>query len=213
MKITKIEKQKKAVNRYNVFIDGEFAFGLYKDTITDFGLRVNDELNEKQFSEIRDSDEFNFGKKTAYDYLSYKARSKKDVYNKLKEKKISEKSIKKIIDYLEDLKYIDDKSYAKIYLETGLSGKPAGKKLLLLKLLKKGIDKELAEEVLNENLNDEAETENAKKLLLKYIPKIKQKDKYEIKKKCFTYLMSRGFDYETINLLLDSELENAIKKT
>ena len=212
MKITSIQKQQKAKARYNIHVDGEFAFGLYKDTITDFGLRVNDELSEKQLSEIKESDEFIFGKKTAFEFLAYKARSKKEVCDKLRSKKISEKSIIRIIDYLEELKYIDDKAYIKSYLDSVQSGKPSGKKMLIHKLQKKGIDKELAEAFLYGYLNDNAEYDNAKMLLHKYFPKIKQKDFYEIKKKCFSYLISRGFDYDTINLLWNSEFENVIKK-
>lgn len=207
MKITSIQKQQKAKSRYNIYVDGVFAFGLYMDTITDYGLRVNDELSEKLLNEIKESDELNYGKKTAFEYLAYKARSKKEVYDKLKARKISEKSIIKVLDYLEQLKYIDDETYVKSYLVSGLSGKPSGRKMVLHKLLKKGINKELAEKVINEILNDNSDYDNGKKLLLKYIPKIKNKDAYEIKKKCFTYLMSRGFEYETINLLLNSELD------
>jgi regulatory protein len=47
MKITRIEKQIKFKNRYNIFLDGEFAFGLYDDTILKFGLRTNDELSDE----------------------------------------------------------------------------------------------------------------------------------------------------------------------
>ena len=206
MKITSIQKQQKAKSRYNIYVDGEFAFGLYKDTITDYGLRVNDELNEMLLNEIKESDELIYGKKTAFEFLAYKARSKKEVYDKLKTRNISEKSIIKVLDYLEQLKYIDDETYIKTFL-SGLSGKPSGRKMMLHKLLKKGINKELAERVLNDILNDKSDYDNGKKLLLKYVPKIKSKDFYEIKKKCFTYLMSRGFEYETVNLLLNSELD------
>lgn len=206
MKITEIKKQQKGKDRFNIFIDGNFAFGLYKDTIADFGLRVNDDLSETRISEIKEIDEFNFGKKAAFDFLSYRQRSRKEVYDKLKLKKISEHTISKILLFLENLNYVDDRVFTKSFIASAASGKPSGKKLILQKLLKKGIDKNLAESILNENYNEMTEYENAKILLLKYLPKIRQKENYEIKKKCFAYLASRGFDYETINILLNSEL-------
>ena len=96
MKITAIEKQKKE-GRYNIYLDGEFAFGLYKESIFDFGLRVNDELDENKITEIRECDETGFGKKVAYGFLNFKQRTEKEVRKKLKEKKISPKSTDKII--------------------------------------------------------------------------------------------------------------------
>ena len=62
MIITSIEEQKKK-GRFNIFLDGEFAFGLYKETIYDFGLRVKDNLTEEKVRELKSYDEINFGKK------------------------------------------------------------------------------------------------------------------------------------------------------
>lgn len=205
MIITKIEKQKKGNNRYNIFLDGEFAFGLYKDTIADFGLRVNDLLDEFRIARIKESDEFNFSKRTAFKYLSYKSRSKKDVYKKLKEKKISDETIRKVISYLEEQKFLDDRAYAKMFVQSQLLNKPIGKKTLTIKLMQKGFDKELIEEILENNFSEETEIENAKKLLKKYSLKIKSEDPFKKRKKSFAYLVSRGFDYEIVNRLLDSE--------
>lgn len=202
MKISGIEKQKKYRNRYNIFLDGEFAFGLYEDTIFKFGLRINDELTHEKIKEIRDSDEFNFGKYVAYSFLGYKPRSKKEVYKKLKENKISENAIDEILKLLTEQKYIDDSAYARLYIESKLSSKPSGRKLVKLKLLEKGIDKETADKVMDEIFNEEDEFESAKKLLAKYIKKLKSDNEFERRKKCFSYLISRGFDFDTANKVL-----------
>jgi len=202
MKVTKIEKQKKERTRYNVFLDGEFAFGLYDDTILKFGLRTGDELEEKKIKVIKEFDEFNSGKKIAYSFLSYRQRSKKELTKKLKDKKISEAVIDKIIELLEEQKYIDDSSYAKMYIETKIRNKPLGKRLLQNKLYEKGIDKDNVEKILNENYSEEKEIESAKKLFKKYSKKIKGEDK---KQKCYRYLLSRGFDYEIVNKVVNIE--------
>jgi len=208
MKITKLEKQKKDRTRYNIFLDGDFVFGLYDDTILKFGLRSNDELNEIKITEIKEYDEFNYGKKIAYSFLSYRQRSKKELTKKLKDKNISEAVIERIIKLLEDQKYVDDMSYAKIYLETKIRNKPIGKRLLQNKLYEKGIDKDTAEKTLNENYSEEKEIDSAKKLFKKYSKKIKEKDASEKKQKCYRYLISRGFDYEIVNKVVNIENDN-----
>lgn len=203
MKITKIEIQKKDKHRYNIFIDGVFAFGLYEDSVLKYGLRTGDELNEEKIKEMREFDEFGYGKKTAYSFLAYKPRSKKDLVKKLKQKKLSDKIIEDIIELLEKQKYLDDKIYAKNYLEDKLNSKPIGKRLAKLKLFEKGIDKELIETTINENYSEDKEFELAQKLMKKYEKKIKFKDKADKKNKCYRYLISKGFDYETAGRVLN----------
>lgn len=203
MKITKIEAQKKDRHRYNIFIDGSFAFGLYEDSVLKYGLRSGDELNEKKIIEMREFDEFGYGKKAAYSFLAYKPRSKKDLVKKLKQKKVSDKIIDDIIELLEKQKYLNDEIYARNYLEDKLNSKPIGKRLAKMKLLEKGIDKELIESAINENYSEDKEFELAAKLMEKYEKKVKFKDQTDKKNKCYRYLISKGFDYETAGRVLN----------
>jgi regulatory protein len=108
---------------------------------------------------------------------------------------------------LTEQKYINDHNYAKLYLESKLMSKPIGKRLLKLKLYEKGIDKEVSEKVIDENYNEEIELESAEKLLEKYQKKVRGKNDFEKKKKCFSYLISRGFDFETANKALKNITE------
>jgi regulatory protein len=196
-KITAIEPQKRK-DRYNIFLDDEFVFGADKDTIYSFGLRKNDELSEDKINEIKDYDEFNFGKKIAYHFLNYKPRTEKEIRKKLREKKISEKNSDRIIKVLKDLKYLDDNQYAKLYLEEKLSNNPAGKRLISMKLSGKGISKEVISDVIDSQYSEEKETKKAKELLSKYLKKVRAKSEMDKRQKCYRYLLSKGFDYEIV---------------
>lgn len=202
MKITKIEAQKKDKHRYNIFLDGSFAFGLYEDSVLKYGLRTEDELDEKKIKEMREFDEFGYGKKAAYSFLAYKPRSKKELIKKLKQKKVSDSIIDDIIELLEKQKYLDDKTYAKSYLEDKLNSKPIGRRLAKLKLFEKGIDKELIETTIDENYSEDKEFELASKLMEKFEKKVKYKDPADKKNKCYRYLISKGFNYETAGRVL-----------
>jgi len=195
--ITSIEEQKKK-GRYNIFLDGEYAFGLYKETIYHFGLRTKDEFDEKKIEELKSYDEINFGKKVAYRFLNFKPRSEKEVRSKLKGHKLSEESINIIIDSLKEFKFINDEQYAKMYIESKISLKPEGRRWLNVRLAQKGIGKETAEKTVDEVYSEETELQKARELYLKYEKKLKAITPIEKKQKCYRHLLSKGFSFELI---------------
>ena len=201
MVITSIEKQKKK-GRYNIFLNGEFSFGAYEDTILKFALRKGDDLPEEKITEIKDFDEFNYGKTASYRLLSYRQRSEKEIKDKLKEKKISPENIGKVIDKLKDLKFIDDKTFAKNYITDQINKKPAGRTFLKYKLLQKGIDKTTSEETIKVNYTEEKELNNAVLLVSKYSKKVRGTTEQDKKRKCYQYLLSRGFTYDVASQAL-----------
>jgi regulatory protein len=206
MKITSIEHQKKD-GRFNIFIDGEFAFGLYRETVYNFGLRVNDELTQPEIDRMRTEDELNFGKKVAFRYLNYKPRSEKEVRTKLYQKNISEKTIDEIITVLKDLKFIDDANYAKMYVESKVTLKPEGRRVLKMKLAGKGIEKELSLKTVEENYTEEIEIRKAKDLINKYSKRVKAKNPADKKQKIYRHLLSKGFSFDVISRVLKIEEE------
>lgn len=197
MKITGIEQQKKDKTRYNFFIDGAYMFALFDDTILKYGLRRGDVLDEKQLKEMREYDEYNYGKRVAYNYLSYRQRSRKEIERKLKTKKIAARTTEKVIKWLEELKYINDEDFAKQVIENKVARKPIGRKMVERKLFQSGIEKETIAKVIEENYTPEMELEKAEEVLRKYMKKVKYKDEFDRRNKCFKYLVSRGFGYDT----------------
>lgn len=209
MVITAITRQEKDKNRCSVFIDGEFTIGIYEDTLVKFRLRKGDEVTEIALNEIKLYDEINFGKKAALKYLSYKPRSKKEIEKKLKLLKLSDNSVNEVISWLESIKYLNDDHYSKLFIESKTIRKPIGKRLLTQKLLQTGVEKELAEKNIAELYSEEKEHRAAALVLKKYSKKVKAKDENEKKRKCFQYLISKGFDYDMINAVL-KESENVL---
>jgi regulatory protein len=204
MEITKIEQQLKNTERYNLYIDGEFLLGVYDETLLKFQLRKGDEITAEKLAEIRDYDEFNYGKNVAYKFLSYKPRSIKEVKNKLTYKKISKASVEKIIEHLKKYDFVNDEVYAKMYLNEKIAKKGMGKSMIQFKMIDKGIDKEMISKVIDENYPEDKQVESGRKLLEKYLKKkSKIEDKLELKKKCYQYLFSRGYSYPVISKILD----------
>jgi regulatory protein len=207
MLITKIEKQKKRRGRYSIFLDNEFGFGITDNTLLKFGLRKNDELTEQKIDEIKDYDEFDYAKKYSFDLLSRSPKSEKEIRTKLKQKKINDSNIIKVIDALKELKFLDDVNYAKLFVESKLRNNPAGKVVIKNKLREKGIGKELIEESIENFYDDAVEEKKAESILLKYMKKKTGDDYYTLKRKCFQHLVSKGFDFDLVNELLRKHLE------
>jgi regulatory protein len=196
--ITKIERQKKNRKRYNIYLEGGFYCGLYDDTILKYQLAAGDEITEDKINEIRDFDEYIFGKKTAFDYLSYRIRSADEIKKKLKAKKITENIISKVISHLEELKLLDDEQFALQLAREKIKNKGVSRKVLQQKFFQKGIPKAVGESVLDRIFKEVNEKELALRNFDKYYPKIKDKEKAEQKKKIFDYLARKGFDFDII---------------
>lgn len=207
MVITKIEKQKKNSKRWNLFVDGEFACGISEDTFLKFGLRTNDEITEDTVNEIKKFDEYQFAKKSALDFLSYRIRSTAEIKEKLKSKKISAGTIDKTIAHLDKIGLLNDNEFAKLLVQSKMGKKPAGKKVIRQKLFQKGIPKIIGDKVIEELYTADKEIELIADIYKNYSSKIKGLDKFQKRRKLFEYLMRKGFDIDSINEFLNEKLK------
>jgi regulatory protein len=202
-KVTAIKQQKRA-SRVNVFIDDKFAFGLSKKTLVDFDLFVGKEISEKRIEEILEKDQQIKVLEKSFRLLGVRPRSQKELEKKLKEKKFTPKIIKETIKKLKEYGYLDDKKFAKSWLEARkISGK--GKLVVRRELREKGIREGLAKIILKQ-YSKKDEVEVARGLVEKKMKTYKDLSPWEKKVKISRLLASRGFSWETISLVLKDVL-------
>jgi regulatory protein len=204
--ITQISKQKKDRKRYNIYLDNEFYCGLYDDTIIKFGLCRGDEISEKKINEIVNFDEYIYGKKIAFDYLSYRIRTVSEIKKKLRSKKISDESIGKVLKHLAELGLTNDEEFAAQLVKEKIKNKPVGRKVLKQKLFEKGISKEVSENVLEKTFSEVDEKELAMRNFRKYKPKLEGIEINSQKKKTFDYLARKGFDFDVIKEIINENI-------
>lgn len=148
------------------------------------------------------ADEIKKAKDAAYRFLSYRQRSKKELIDKLKKKKFSDKVIEEVVGNLAGYNYINDNDFALNWAENRIRSRHIGPMILRSELLKKGISKDIVDKTLKEIYNKYSERSlaidalNAKAGLLKDIPEEKKK------RRLYGFLMQRGFSYEIINEIL-----------
>ncbi len=142
----------------------------------------------------------------ALNYLSYQARTIQEMQNYIKNKGFSEDIVEKIIEILKDQNYLNDRKFARQFVETRIKTKAKSKFALEYELRQKGIKPCDIDDLLKEY--------DDQNLALKAIhPKIKTWQNLDIdklKKKIINFLRYRGFNYDiclsTLNLFLESKL-------
>ncbi len=190
-KITALKVQKRNPQRVNVYLDGEFAFGLSR--ITAALLEIGKILDEEKIRELQHADEDEVAYQIALNFLSYRPRSEDEVVNNLKKHGFSEEVVSKVIDRLDRLGLVDDRAFAKTWVENRSEFRPRGRRALRTELRQKGIADELIDLVL----------EPVDEVALAYRAAIKQSRKYRrldwdnYRQKMIAFLARRGFNYGT----------------
>jgi len=200
-RITQIKSQKKS-GRFNIYLDGRFAFGLSAETLTKTGLSVDQELSEKQIKELAFKNEFQKLYDKALRFLSFRSRSEKEIRDYLERKIRNQKDlVNRIIKRLKEQKLIDDQAFAAWWCLQRNQFRPRGKRMLTNELWQKGVDDQIAREVVEEMVDEE---KLARKIIQKKIKTLQKLSFKDRKQKLTQFLARRGFSWEAIKKIIDS---------
>lgn len=200
--ITSIEVQKKNKDRVNIFINNEFSFACSNELIYSHGLKKGLQVEPKSLEEVVKADEYIKGKTAALRYIERAMKTKKQVEDMLYKKEMSEETVSRVIEFLKNYSFIDDKRYAESFIKQKL--KESGKNKIKYDLLKKGIDEELIKELLDK-VSSEDESTVALALAEKKVRILgkSERDKGKLLGKVTKYLLSKGYTYDLINQVVN----------
>ncbi len=144
-------------------------------------------------------------------FVSYRPRSEKEftdfLTKKLAKWKVSGSIlIKKVIDRMRELGYVDDRVFASWWLDQRMTFKPAGRRLIAFELMRKGISRDIIDEAFLHQREEKPlfnEIDEAKKSIKKKIVLWERMPLIEQKKKLYTFLAQRGFSSDTIRKIID----------
>ncbi|RWY86571.1 recombination regulator RecX [Pediococcus acidilactici] len=137
-KITKITAQKRA-GRYNVFLDGEYAFPISEETFIHFRLGKGMAVNGTLLKEIGEYETNAEAYNIALTYITGQLRTENEVRQKLRQQDYEESVIEAVIAKLADLNLLDDREYAKSYVRTMMRTGDKGPRYLINHLRQKGV--------------------------------------------------------------------------
>jgi len=196
--ITAIEPQKKDKTRFNIYIDGEFAFGLDAENLAKEKLQAGQKISNDTINQLIVLNEFVKVYDKVLRFLSYRPRSKKEIENYLKKQQVGSRVSGLVFDKLAKYNYLNDYQFAKWWTANRLRFRPKGKNILKAELIKKGISRQIIEQVL-EKVSPNLQEEIALAVARKQITKYKNLKQAEVLKKLTSFLARRGFNWETIS--------------
>jgi regulatory protein len=195
MRITDIQEQKRK-NRVNVYLDERFGFGVAKAVLVDFDLYIGKELEQSEVDKIVVQDQANKALQKCFLLLGLRPRSEKELRDKLKAKQFDPKIINQTIKKVEELGYLNDAEFTRIFIEMK---KSKGKIAIRLELRRKGVDDEIIRRSLAKYYSTDEEIESALNLAQKKLRTYKKLPSIKIKQKLSQYLAGRGFSWEIIS--------------
>ncbi len=214
-KVTAVESQKKNPKKFNVFLDGVFAFGADEDLVVGQRLVVGKAFTTSDVERLLFESEVGKLMERMYALFNIRQRSEQEVRRYLKnlsfkrkikdQEEISESAIELLINKLKQKRLLSDAEFAKAWMES--RAKKYGVNRIKQELYKKGIDRQLIEEVISGERMENSE-QVARKLLEKKLERWKSLTPMELKKKAFDFLLRRGFEYSQVK----SIIENILKK-
>lgn len=189
-KITALTAQARNPDRVNVYIDGEFAFGLaYVAAAT---LRIDQDLSQPEIDALQRQDTVEKAKDSAYRLLSLRPRSIAEVQQSLNRKGYDADVIAQVITTLCEADLLNDKTFAQYWVEQRDTFKPRSHLALRQELQQKGISRNLIDQVLA----DSDETNTAQMAAEKKARQLSHLPEADFKKKLGQFLQRRGFNYE-----------------
>lgn len=200
--VTLLERQKKNAERVNVYLDGEFAFGLNEMDAAQ--LRKGQVLDEAEIVLLHHKDAISKAVERAVNLLSYRPRSQAEVRERLLQAEFDEAVTEAALNKLQTLGYLDDRQFARFWIEERNRFKPAGERALRYELRQKGVDDALIAELLAELLDED---QAAYEAALPRVRRMRGASQREFKQKIGAFLQRRGFNYDVANRALQTLIE------
>ena len=128
MYVTKIEPVTKT--KYKVFIDGQFAFVLYKGELSRYHIAQDTEVDERLVSQILSEIVLKRAKLRAMHLLTDMDRTESQLRTKLKQGLYPDDIIEQAMAYVKSFGYVEDENYARRFVLSRQNSKVSQKRRL-----------------------------------------------------------------------------------
>jgi len=190
--------------RDKVFVEGEFAFVLYKGEVRSYQIRENSEIKEAYYEEIMTKLLPRRAKLRALDLLTARSYTEARLFQKLLDGGYPESIAQEAMNYVKSYGYVDDSFYASEYIFYHAKGMSS--RQMEQKLLQRGISQEVIRQSLAEYSEREGGIDEITQIRNYLEKKHYQKDHSDEKeyRKLVGALMRKGYKFENISEAFDS---------
>lgn len=204
MIVTEIEPYTRT--KFKVYLDGTFAFVLYKGELSRYGIRKEGEISAGIVEKIETEVVLKRAKLRAMHLLADMDRTEAALREKLKQGCYTQEMIDRAVDYVKSFGYLDDARYAENFVRSRQGTK--SRKEIRAALMQKGVSAELAEQAFESCYEDGGEEEAVRSIFRKkrFDPMTAEESE---KQRIYGYLARKGFKYETIRQVIQNYEDNA----
>ncbi len=212
--ITAMRFQKRDKERVNLFLDSEYAFPL--SAVDAAQLRIGQQLSAQEIEELKAVDLRSRGYNKALRFLAVRPRSQAEVQRNLQAyrprdgRRLSATQIEWIIAKLQDRQYLNDREFARYWVEQRNQFRPVAPRALQYELRQKGVNESVAQDIIDE-LSDAASACEAAARSRLYRWQ-RETDVNQFRRKLGAFLQRRGFNWNVARDVIDliwRELEEA----
>ena len=146
-------------DRARIYVDGEFWAEIDAGVAAERGLREGVALGLEELSEARIAGERALAMNRALGFLGYRARSEREVRDRLRRYGYGDQTVDSVIERLEELGYLDDGEFACLVARE--KSRKYGPRRVLGELRKSGLDTGTAQGAVEEEFAGRSELQEA----------------------------------------------------
>ncbi len=203
--ITAMRFQKRDKERVNLFLDDAYAFPL--PAVVAAELRIGQQLSEREIGALKEADLHIRGYNRALRFLAVRPRSQAEVRRNLEAfrprggRRLGEAQIESIIAKLHEQEFLDDRVFARFWVEQRNRFRPIAPRALRYELRLKGVDDSVAEEIIDEMSDAASACEDAARSRLYRWRE--ETDPRQFRRKMGSFLQRRGFGWDVAGEVID----------
>ena len=198
MRITAIEPQARDIERVNIYVDGRFLLGASAEVVARLDLEVEQELQPDQLEQLQGEESLQRAVERAYNFLSYRPRSREEVRRYLRRKETTPAIIDAALAKLDHLNLTNDEEFTTFWIENRAQFSPRGGRALKNELRMKGVERDIVDELVNDEQDEELALRAGRKKAFS-LARIPAMDYATFRTRLGSFLQRRGFGYGVVS--------------
>src|SRR5690554_1896796 len=178
--------------RYRIYIGDSRRLTVDEDVLIKCGLTKGMAVDPDLLASILETEEWSRARKLALRYLAAKRRTSRELEQMLRRKGVSSAHIQSIVEEFQRFRYLDDRAFARDWVEERRRRKGYGAARIRQELEEKGVSEELIAEALGE-VDEEDEYRLAMEVAERRVSRMRSHPWPVLERRLGRQLLNRGF--------------------
>jgi regulatory protein len=147
-------------------------------------------------------------RKILLDQLTGRARSRKELADKLARKQVPDEVATTLLDRFEEVGLVDDAAFAQEWVQSRQAGRGLARRALSVELRRKGVDQQVVADAV-EQVAPEDEVEAARALVRRKLPSLQRFDRVTVVRRLTGMLARKGYPAGMAHQVVREEIAGA----